>query len=152
MLSYFDVSVYNGSFYNGSTRSYETYDFIYIGFIGYDNKRQNIILTDIEAVQPSVRIVKRSDIAQHMLEGSVRCISVQHLLNLMKKVLNVPQIAQTAWNNAYNVHLQQWVESMYFEKSCKKIQKAWLNAYYNPSFVFCNTRLNKEFCEMSENL
>jgi hypothetical protein len=148
MLSDFEVCVYNGSFFNMTSRVFESCDFIYIGFIGFDNKRQNIILTNIEADNPIVRIVKRSDIVQHIMSGSVGSVSVQHLLNNMKKVQSaqgVPQIARVGWEKAYNVYLEQWVEGMYYEKCCKKIQKAWLNAVYDPSYVVCKQRLTKEF-------
>jgi hypothetical protein len=66
----------------------------------------------------------------------------------MRRVVKIPPSAHSAWNRAYNVHLEQWTEGMYFEKSCEKIKKAWLNAFYNPSFVICIKRLNKEFEEL----
>lgn len=144
VLSDFVVPVYNGSIYNGAIRAYESCDFIYIGFIGFDNKRQNIILTNIEET-PKVRVVKRSDIAEYIMAESVRNVSVHHLLSLMKKVRSVPQCALLAWNKAYNVFLNQWVEGMYVENCCKKIQRGWMNALYNPSFRVCKQRLNKEF-------
>jgi hypothetical protein len=148
MLSYFEVCVYNGSFFNMTTHVFENCDFIYIGFIGFDNKRQNIILTNIEADDPVIRIVKRSDIAEHIMSGSVSSVSVLHLLNIMKKVQSaqcVPQIAKVAWDKAYNVYLEQWTEGVYYEKCCRKIQKAWLNAFYDPAYVVCKQRLAKEF-------
>lgn len=148
MLSYFDVCVYNGSFFNMTKRVFESCDFIYIGYIGFDNKRQNIILTNIEKDCPTVRIVKRSEIAQHIMSGSVSCVSVQHLLKIMKKVQSsqcVPHVAMVGWKKAYNLYLEQWVEGMYYEKCCKKIQKAWLNAVYDPAYLVCKQRLTKEF-------
>lgn len=147
-MSDFDACVYTGSIYNGSSHRYESIEFIYIGYIGFDNKRQNIILTDIEK-EPACRVVKRSDIAQHIMAGSVRSVSVHHLLHLMQKVKNVPSNAKTAWDNAYSVRLEQWVEGKHFEKSCEKIRAAWLNAFYNPEFVFCIQRLRREFANMS---
>ncbi len=147
MLADFDVCVYNGSIYNGVSRVYEDCDFIYIGYVGFDNKRQNIILTNIDA-NPVVRIVTRTEIARHIMSGSIRSVSVHHLLQLMKRVDKVPSLAQYAWGNAYDVHLQQWVEGVYFEKNCEKIKQAWLNAFYNPSFLVCKKRLYREFEEM----
>lgn len=141
------IMVYSGSIFNGLTRMNEECEFIYIGYIGYDNRRQNIILTNIGDgdVNPIIRLVMRSNIAQSIASGSIREVSVHHLLKLMKKVNNVPQSAQIAWNNAYNMYLGQWTEAMYYENNCKKIQKAWLNALYNPDFNACRNRLQHEF-------
>ena len=141
------VMVYSGSIFNGLTRMHQECEFIYIGYIGYDNRRQNIILTNIDDgdINPVIRLVMRSNIVQSLASGSVREVSVYRLLSIMKKVHNVPQSAQTAWSNAYNLYLTQWTEAMYYEHSCKKIQRAWLNALYNPDFTACKKRLQHEF-------
>lgn len=146
----FDVSVYNGSIYNSYKKEYERIDFIYIGFIGFHNTRKNVILTNIDDC-PEVRIVYRSDIAQYIFAGKVYAISVQHMLNLMNKVNSIPSAALDTWNNSYNVYLEQWAENKYYNINCTKIQKAWLNAFYNPSFTVCQNRLKKEFENLIEN-
>jgi hypothetical protein len=147
MSSNMNVNVYSGSIFNGLTRMHEECEFIYIGYIGYDNRRQNVILTCIGDgdVNPVIRLVMRSNIAQPIASGSVRKISVHRLLNLMKKVNSIPPSAQITWNNAYDMFLVQWTEDMYYENNCRKIQKAWLNALYNPAFIACKKRLQHEF-------
>jgi hypothetical protein len=37
-------------------------------------------------------------------------------------------------------------------KAVKLIQKAWRDAYYNPNFKACKTRLRREFCTFEKEL
>jgi hypothetical protein len=143
MANNFDVCVFQGSIYNAKTRMYEVTKFIYIGFTVHI-ARQNVILTDIETDNPKIKIVRRTDITEHIMRGSVYTISVQDKLNIMKKVTIVPPIAESIWNNVYNSCLKQWVETMYLIHNYKKIQKAWINAFYNPSYAICKKRLLNE--------